>query len=126
MDDRGRKVIAVDFDKTLAHYNGEGHDFYGPPTGLVEDVKAALAAGHQVKIFTARMSHDNADEAREKFGDWSEKHVGRRLDATHEKTSDIDEIWDDKAKEVLPNTGCFRNDHPLGIARRGGHAGYGR
>lgn len=53
--------IAVDFDGTLAH----GHDIYKPgaPIALMVDrVKTWLAAGREVRIFTARVGTVTEDE----------------------------------------------------------------
>ena len=36
---------------------------------------------------------------------WTKKHFGRVIPVTNKKTFDIVELWDDRAVQVLPNTG---------------------
>ncbi len=52
--------IGVDLDGTLAQYDGwKGPDNIGDPIPLmVGRVKEWLEAGHEVRVFTARVSHD--------------------------------------------------------------------
>jgi hydroxymethylpyrimidine pyrophosphatase-like HAD family hydrolase len=112
-----KRRIAVDFDGTLATYNGwKGVDHLGEPIPeMVEKVKTALAQGDEVTIFTARVNpgDGNYKEALEatisliSIGQWSLKHVGKLLPITCQKSKHWDEFWDDRAKEVIPNTGVF-------------------
>jgi len=49
--------IGVDFDCTLAEYHGWNGGELGPPIpAMVERVKAWLAEGREVRIFTARVA----------------------------------------------------------------------
>lgn len=103
--------IGVDLDDTLA----EALDDYSDPTkigapipAMVEKVKLALSHGERVKIMTARMAdREHAEEIAEAIGDWTEEHVGQRLEATNEKDPGMVELWDDKARQVEPGTGRF-------------------
>jgi hypothetical protein len=106
--------IGVDLDGTLAHYDPHdwrGEDHIGEPIpAMVERVKAWLAEGKEVRIFTARMSGDSRDDIRRfrietLIGDWCKQHIGRRLRATNEKDYGMVELWDDRAVQVIPNTG---------------------
>lgn len=47
---------------------------------------------------------DRCDAARH-IGDWTEKHLGVRLQATCEKDFAMIELWDDRCVAVEPNTG---------------------
>lgn len=116
--------IAVDFDGTLAQYDGwQGIGVYGPPVPrMLARVKEWVAAGIPVVIFTARVS-----------GMW-EGSITERLDCTHEyncirkwlvanglpelevtavKHKYFTEFWDDRAVGVFPNTGRIKDfaDH---------------
>ena len=105
--------IAVDLDGTLAHYDGwQGHDHIGAPIpAMVERVKGWLAAGYEVRIFTARVAiHPNEPPDRIRFyvrwiEDWCEEHVGARLPVTNVKDFGMVELFDDRAVTVEQNTG---------------------
>jgi hypothetical protein len=114
MTDRIPQSIAVDFDKTLAVYTEwKGAGVLGEPImPMVNRVKQWLAEGKIVKIFTARVWHDDTPRrlgealaSRVAIEDWCEKYFGQRLEVTCEKDIGILEIWDDRAVQVIPNTG---------------------
>jgi|SRR5581483_6892202 len=107
--------IGVDLDGTLATYEHGSfhpHKLGEPIPKMVERVKAWLDAGIEVKVFTARVSHDGTREGRwiaaqaaNKIRDWTEKHIGVRLNVTCSKDYDMLELWDDRAVQVRVNTG---------------------
>ncbi len=100
--------IGVDLDGTLAHYDGwRGADHIGSPVpAMVERVKAWLAAGRQVKIFTARMhGHTIFTDARTPIEEWCREHIGQVLEITNVKDFHMAELWDDRACQVIYNTG---------------------
>lgn len=112
--------IGVDFDGTLAHYDGwKGEDHLGEPVpAMLERVKDWLARGKIIKIVTARVSatgrkndvggvdsEEFADKQRRIIGDWCEKHLGQRLEVTASKDFLMLELWDDRAITVEFNTG---------------------
>lgn len=113
--------IAVDLDGTLAEYHRWNPDgSVGKPIPkMVDRVKKWLADGKQVVIFTARVSMgggystDSKKRADEKFVSeqreiieaWCKEHLGQVLPITSDKSFDIYEFWDDRAKQVYPNTG---------------------
>lgn len=106
--------ILVDFDGTLAHYDKwVSITHTGKPIpAMVERVKTWLAEGRTVKIFTARVAHDNspgrmidAEHARSAIQQWCLTHIGRVLEVTNQKDMAAIEIWDDRAVQVVPNTG---------------------
>ncbi len=108
--------IGVDLDSTLCVYEKwEGPYVLGAPIPrMVERVKAWLAEGRDVRIFTARMTdlpfnrdgtaHDLGVE-RASIEAWCQEHIGQVLPITNVKDWDMVELWDDRAIQVRPNTG---------------------
>lgn len=105
--------IGVDLDGTLARYDGwVGPCVIGEPVPImVERVKAWLAAGREVKIFTARasgggrMSLAEVQVVRAAIKAWCVRHIGQELEVTNVKDYRMVELWDDRAVGVIPNTG---------------------
>lgn len=110
-----RRVIAVDLDGTLAHYDRAVHaggfraDHVGDPVpAMLSRVKRWLSEGIGVVVYTARAaprddgSHWTAIYA---IHGWCHRHLGVTLDVTHEKRPEFSEFWDDRAVAVEPNTG---------------------
>lgn len=123
--------IGVDLDGTLAHYTGwTGWNGFGAPIPkMVERVRAWLREGVEVRIVTARVSVFNyktdalkSETCRltgQRFSnrdminaiqDWTEKHVGQRLKVTCSKDLMMIELWDDRAIQVVANTGLTISD----------------
>lgn len=109
-----RGWIAVDLDGTLALYDKwRGNNHIGEPVPrMLERVKNWLAAGKDVRIFTARVSPvsigingNTFEETVAPINAWCEKHLGTRLPVTHEKDLSMIELWDDRCVQVIPNTG---------------------
>ena len=106
--------IGVDLDGTLATYNGwQGVGHIGDPIPeMLARVKAWLAEGRTVKIFTARvhghgalMLGGDAVDAITPIKEWCKRHIGRELEITNVKDFGMIELWDDRAIQVIPNTG---------------------
>lgn len=103
--------IGVDLDGTLAEYNGwKGKDHIGEPIPkMAERVKNWLKNGVDVRIFTARVAGDregNSVEATKTLiENWCIKHIGTVLPITNVKDFGMVELWDDRAIQVIPNTG---------------------
>lgn len=115
----GKGWIGVDLDGTLAHYEHGSFrpDRIGEPIpAMVERIKRWLAEGYEVRIFTARVgSFDaEAEAAGKMIRDYTEKHIGVRLRVTCVKDYEMIELWDDRAVQVVPNTG-----EPVGASTRG-------
>jgi hypothetical protein len=115
-----QRVIACDLDGTLALYDQfKGPAIIdGPVPEMVQKVKAALAAGDEVWIFTARVNPK--DESQQSYLDamaamdaislFCYQQIGVNLPVTHEKLTRFTDFWDDRAKQVYPNTGLFVTD----------------
>lgn len=108
-----RRVIAVDLDGTLAHYDGwRGVRHIGEPIPeVVARVKEARRRGIRVWIFTARvdrLTHTDVDVALAigVIEAWCRTHIGEALPVTSIKRRDFSEIWDDRAVQIVRNTGC--------------------
>lgn len=135
--DKPRGWIGVDFDGTLATYDGwKGADHCGEPIGaMVFRVKKWLADGWEVRIFTARMfpftvalrpqddiayradyteRHHDAAKAVGAIRDWCREHIGEVLTITCVKDYGMVELWDDRAVQVRANEG-----EPVGYSTRG-------
>ncbi|MDE2102637.1 MAG: hypothetical protein KGL39_35655 [Patescibacteria group bacterium] len=108
-----QKTRAVDFDGTLAKYDGFlGPLVLGEPVpAMVKQVKAWLAAGDEVVIFTARVNCDDNPDLKLQvtmlLQQWCEKNLGRALAITDRKHRRFAEIYDDRAVRVETNTGKF-------------------
>ncbi|MGE0211806.1 MAG: hypothetical protein AB7S41_08945 [Parvibaculaceae bacterium] len=114
-----RGWIGVDLDGTIAHYEKYvGPTHIGEPIpAMVDRVKAWLADGHEVRIFTARMSDPDPvarEQVRDAVFNWTKIHVGVGLQATCIKDFAMWKLWDDRAVQVIPNTG-----RPVGGSTRG-------
>lgn len=121
--------IGVDLDGTLATYTGwQGASHIGDPIKpMVERVKTWLAEGKEVRIMTARAypctqvifpnqevavpigrDHDlwsRTSESCRAIQDWCKLHLGRELPITCVKDYSMEQLWDDRAIQVLLNTG---------------------
>lgn len=98
----------VDLDGTLAYYDHwRGIEHIGEPIApMVERVKHWLAEGRIVKIFTARVAeHNDAWPVRQFINAWCLEHIGRVLEVTNVKDMAMVELWDDRAVQVVVNTG---------------------
>lgn len=125
--------IGVDFDGTLAHYDKwvSASHCGAPIEKMVDRVKRWLAEGREVRIFTARIwpalysppgmrgrdtpsqksvgfvssADREAEEAIDAVRAWCIKHIGQDLTITCVKDMMMSELYDDRAVQVLPNTG---------------------
>lgn len=142
--------IGIDLDATLAHWGTKDpHTSYvhydvlviGPPIlKMVERVKALIAEGKDVRIFTARIGPVTEEDARHQIdkaiergipgferetqvpmsdwmtyqkrmiADWCREHLGQELPITCVKDFHMWELWDDRCKQVSPNQGALIED----------------
>lgn len=110
--------IGVDLDGTLAytdyHSTGQPHGIGEPIPVMVDRVKQWVAEGKKVKIVTARAAPPFINADFELVGkqavllevkEWLKNHLGFELEVTAEKDYHMIELWDDRAVQVIPNTG---------------------
>lgn len=105
--------IGVDLDATLAEYSMGQGELIGPPIRLMYlRVKKWLSEGKDVRIFTARASLNSyagdqveLDKQLALIEQWCMDHFGQKLPITCEKDFYMHEFWDDRAIQVIPNTG---------------------
>lgn len=116
-----RGWIGVDLDGTLAEYEPsspwDGIEIGPPVPAMVARVRGWLAAGRDVRIFTARVGpirDRNIGEIEIAIHDWCLEHIGKRLPVTACKDYNMLELWDDRAVQVERNTG-----RPVGRSTRG-------
>jgi len=112
-----QRYIALDFDQTVSFYEHyEGPEKVGAPIQeMVRKVKEEMQQGTTFCIFTARVNPGDAGpeeslDATKSFlaiAEWTQKVFGQLLAITHEKSPHFTEIWDDRGRQVLPNTGVF-------------------
>lgn len=116
--------VGVDLDGTLFTYDKwvSWSTFGEPIAPMMERVCAWLDAGVTVKIVTARVStgastcrvtgvaFDN-EKMTVAIQDHLEKHGLPRLEVTCMKDVDMIELWDDRAVQVMPNTGKTVFEH---------------
>lgn len=101
--------IGVDLDGTLAQYDTwRGIEHIGDPVPkMMARVRGWLNSGRTVKIFTARVAGGDRDRE-EVIGHihaWCEKHGLPALEVTNVKDFGMVELWDDRAVQVVMNTG---------------------
>lgn len=124
---------ACDLDGTLAESDGSTDTIGEPLKPMVDFVRAKLAEGKRVKIFTARVwappwpvgglgsvdsklasairdQHERVTEQREMIETWCAEVLGQVLPITCEKNLDMIESWDDRARQVVANVGVFHRD----------------
>lgn len=102
--------IGVDLYGTLAKYeSGQWPEIGEPIAPMVERVKKWLAEGKDVRIVTARVggivSLEEADAQIVRIMAWCERVLGESLSVQSEKDYDMIELWDDRAVQVVKNTG---------------------
>lgn len=113
--------IGVDLDSTLAVYDGwKGPYHIGEPIpAMVARVKAWIAQGRDVRIFTARVTDRPTNEdgtphdlsmVRDRIEKWCHEHIGQILSITNVKDWHMMELWDDRCVQVRPNTGISLAD----------------
>ena len=104
----------VDFDGTLAMYDGDVfHPYPAPIPAMVKIVREWLANGVEVRIMTARASAVEMDSVSEQdykrliapVDNFCQKHFGQVLPITYKKDFQMVELWDDRAIQVIPNKG---------------------
>ena len=94
--------IGVDLDGTLAEFIGDMSFIGEPVLPMLNRVKSWIANGREVRIFTARAG----DEAScEQIRLWLKKLGLPELAITDRKDFAMVSLWDDRAVQVIRNTG---------------------
>lgn len=103
------KHILVDLDGTLAKSFGDHvpGQIGEPISRMVDRVKLWLKQGKDVRIFTARVGPSNEHKLTELVAikAWCEEQFGKELPITCVKDLHTAELWDDRAIQILRNTG---------------------
>lgn len=108
----------MDLDGTLALYGEwQGFAHIGEPVPLMAArVAVWLDAGHDVRIFTARVGPGKTPEdtraSKDAIDAWTLKHFGQTLPVTATKDFNMVQLWDDRAVQVISNTGLRADGHP--------------
>jgi hypothetical protein len=105
----GNGWIGVDLDGTLAQWEtGHSSKHIGPPVqSMLDRVKRWITMGIEVRIFTARASVESHIPPVE---EWLKTHGLEGLKVTNVKDYRMLQLWDDRAIQVIPNTGeLFKN-----------------
>jgi len=98
--------IGVDLDGTLATWHGWKDGAIGEPVPAMMErmYKWLHTPGVTVKIFTARVAM-NAELEIPRIQAWLAKHGLPELEITNVKDMFMVEMWDDRAIQVISNTG---------------------
>ena len=96
--------IGVDLDGTLANSNHEGDEIGEPVPAMVDRVKLWLSEGKDVRLMTARAYAMNATQLKA-INAWLQEHIGETIPITCEKDPEMKELWDDRAIQVITDTG---------------------
>ncbi len=96
--------VGVDLDGTLAKWEAGSFDgsIGEPVPAMLNRVRAWLAVGLTVKIFTARAADPTLIPG---VRQWLSQHGLGDLEITNAKDMDMVEMWDDRAVSVVRNTG---------------------
>jgi hypothetical protein len=104
-DAEEKQWIGVDLDGTLAMAEPwQGFEHIGKPVpNMVKRLNVWVGMGYTVKIVTARAAEPEV--ATPPIKAWLKKHGLPDLEVTNAKDMDMIELWDDRAVQVIPNTG---------------------
>ena len=117
------KVRYVDFDGTLAVYDGwKGATSLGNPVPkMLQKVKKWIAQGDEVVIFTTRIcvndtwtKPEELEPVKKAIEDWCVKYLGVKLEITCEKGF-FNVSYDDKVEHIQRNTGSSREEELLAL-----------
>lgn len=111
---QGGSWIGFDLDGTLAYYEvgNRRAGVIGRPIGpMVERLKQYRAAGRNVAIVSARVSApEQMPQALYQIELWSAEHLGEVLPVTCRKDYGMIVLYDDRAIQVIENTGVLVED----------------
>jgi hypothetical protein len=135
MENDQKAWVGVDLDGTLAHWDGYvAYDSIGDPIpAMVQRVSRWLELGIRVKVVTARL-HDHGERycklSSRWYGRphvinavhrWCVDNIGMAMEVTCSKDEHMIELWDDRAVQVITNTGrTLAEEHEAKLAALGG------
>lgn len=106
---RTRGWIGVDFDGTLALHPDDTVPWPMPGRPIkkmVDRVKRWILNGQKVRIVTARVcNHVSRIQHLPLIQKWCVDVFGTELEVTSSKDFAMVELWDDRAVQIIPNTG---------------------
>lgn len=107
--------VGFDFDGTVATAVVDRTDPYmlgKPVSQTVGRIKTLIKLGYEVRLLTVRMnevSHlgiiRDLDKMERLLTEWCIKHIGQPLKCTNQKDENMIVLWDDRAVQVIKNTG---------------------
>lgn len=98
--------IGFDLDGTLAEYHGWKDGEIGKPVlNIVNRWNLHRKQGFECRIFTARVSGEDAEEQRKLIQEWALLNLKEVPVITHEKDFKMICLYDDRAIAVKPNSG---------------------
>lgn len=104
--------IGVDLDGTLVlNSDWQNPEHVGRPVPrMLARVKRWLAEGREVRIITARANANGrkpgeAQRILDAIRGWCREHIGQELQISCCKDCAMLELWDDRAVQVVPDTG---------------------
>lgn len=108
--EQGETWVGFDLDGTLAEDEGwHGIEHIGKPVKRMCNLAKKLhSEGKVIKILTARVAPKNNSDtkkAKEYIEKWCEENLGFIPPITYEKDSLMETLYDDRAVQVIPNTG---------------------
>lgn len=108
--------FAFDVDGTIAEYHGWVPDgsIGKPITAMIRRIKNYIKKGRDVRLCTARINPSGRQEFPEQFeaqkgiiDSWCLEHIGQTLPICYEKDLHMVFLFDDRAMQVIPNTGIL-------------------
>jgi hypothetical protein len=109
-----RGWIGVDLDGTLAHYDEWKDGAIGEAVlPMLLRVKKWVGEGREVRIFTARISDPRyVDKLLADWTIWCRRYGLPILKLTNVKDFHMIELWDDRAIQIVKNTGIRADGQP--------------
>ena len=105
----GKGWVGVDADKTLFEYNSGSFrvDIFGKPIPqMVARIRMHIEDGDEVRLFTARVADPDWESRGKKAWEQISQYLfGTVLEATNIKDYEMVLLYDDKAVQIIPNTG---------------------
>jgi hydroxymethylpyrimidine pyrophosphatase-like HAD family hydrolase len=102
-DNKYSHWIGVDLDGTLAGQH-EGDEIGEPVPAMIDRVKLWLEEGKEVRLFTSR-AYAMTKEQLHAINEWLIQNIGETIPITCEKDPGCVQIWDDRAIQIIKNTG---------------------